>query len=148
MRFLETDKEIKNVINDEDVKVVQLIMSEVQDDEICMVVGTRMFSSPYLIPYNKKQFVYDELWDTKVVLFLFTDNELTEAWKQSYLDGGIEEERWDRRTVFHPYNEMNEMFCIDPFLLEDITGERRGGDETLPNWKKGIINWYRTKMII
>lgn len=145
MRFLENESAIKNVINDENVKVVQLIMGD-NEEELCMVVGTRMFSSPYLIPYNKKQFVYDELWDTKVKLFLFTDSELTEAWKQSYLNGGIEEERWDRRTVFHPYNEMNEMFCIDDFLLEEILGISYHQDH-IPNWKVGIIEWYRKHLI-
>ena len=97
MIFLENENEIRKIINSEDIKTVQLIMGD-NEEELCMVIGTRMFSSPYLIPYNKKQFVYDELWDTKVKLFLFTDSELTEAWKQSYLNGGIEEKRWDRRN--------------------------------------------------
>ena len=145
MKFLQNESEIKNVITEEDVKTVQIIMSE-NENECSMIVGTEMFSTLYLISYNKRQFVYDELWDTKVKVFLFTDSELSEAWKTSYLNGGIEEERWDRRTIFHPYNEMNEMFCIDMMLLEEILGISRHQDH-IPKWKVGMIEWYRKKLL-
>lgn len=151
MKFLKNESEIKNVINGEDgIKAVQLIMGD-NEEEICMVISTEMFSTPYLIPYNKRQFVYDELWDTKVKLFLFTDKQLTEAWKDSYTKGGIEQERWDRRTIFHPYNQMNEMFCMGDDLLDDITGKWIGTPWELTEdkcaWKYHMIEWYKTKLM-
>ena len=146
MRFLKNKNEIRKVIESEDeIKAVQLIMGE-NEKEVSMIISTTFFSTLYVIPYELKQFVYDELWDTKTKLFLFSDIELTEAWKASYLNGGIEEERWDRRTIFHPYNEMNEMFCIDEFLLEEILGISRHQDH-IPKWKVGMIEWYRKKLL-
>ena len=146
MRFLKNKNEIRKVIESEDeIKAVQLIMGE-NEKEVSIIISTTFFSTLYVIPYELKQFVYDELWDTKTKLFLFSDIELTEAWKASYLNGGIEEERWDRRTIFHPYNEMNEMFCIDEFLLEEILGISRHQDH-IPKWKVGMIEWYRKKLL-
>ena len=146
MRFLKNKNEIRKVIESEDeIKAVQLIMGE-NEKEVSMIISTTFFSTLYVIPYELKQFVYDELWDTKTKLFLFSDIELTEAWKASYLNGGIEEKRWDRRTIFHPYNEMNEMFCIDEFLLEEILGISRHQDH-IPKWKVGMIEWYRKKLL-
>ena len=146
MRFLKNKNEIRKVIESEDeIKAVQLIMGE-NEKEVSMIISTTFFSTLYVIPYELKQFVYDELWDTKTKLFLFSDIELTEAWKASYLNGGIEEERWDRRTIFHPYNEMNEMFCIDEFLLEEILDTSRHQDH-IPKWKVGMIEWYRKKLL-
>lgn len=146
MRFLKNKNEIRKVIESEDeIKAVQLIMGE-NEKEVSMIISTTFFSTLYVIPYELKQFVYDELWDTKTKLFLFSDIELTEAWKASYLNGGIEEERWDRRTIFHPYNEMNEMFCIDMMLLEEILGISRHQDH-IPKWKVGMIEWYRKKLL-
>ena len=145
MKFLRTETEIENVITEEDVKTVQIIMGN--EEEVCsIVVGTEMFSSLYLIPYNKRQYIYDKLWDTKTKVFLFSDFELSEAWKASYTKGGIEKERWDRRTVFHKYDDMNEMFCIDEFLLEEILGISRHQDH-IPKWKVGVIEWYRKKLL-
>ena len=146
MRFLKNKNEIRKVIESEDeIKAVQLIMGE-NEKEVSIIISTTFFSTLYVIPYELKQFVYDELWDTKTKLFLFSDIELTEAWKASYLNGGIEEERWDRRTIFHPYNEMNEMFCIDMMLLEEILGISRHQDH-IPKWKVGMIEWYRKKLL-
>lgn len=145
MKFLRTETEIENVITEEDVKTVQIIMGN--EEEVCsIVVGTEMFSSLYLIPYNKRQFIYDELWDTKTKVFLFNDFELSEAWKESYIKGGIDEDRWDRRVEFHSYDNMNEMFCIDMMLLEEILGISRHQDH-IPKWKVGMVEWYRKKLL-
>lgn len=42
MKFLQNESEIKNVITEEDVKTVQIIMSE-NENECSMIVGTEMF---------------------------------------------------------------------------------------------------------
>lgn len=145
MKFLRTETEIENVITEEDVKTVQIIMGN--EEEICsIIVGTEMFSTLYLIPYNKRQYIYDKLWDTKVKVFLFNDFELSEAWKESYIKGGIDEDRWDRRVEFHSYDNMNEMFCIDMMLLEEILGISRHQDH-IPKWKVGMVEWYRKKLL-
>ena len=82
--------------------------------------------------------------DDEILVIEFVDNELSEAWKLSYSLGGIEEERWDRRVVFHSYDDMNEMFCIDMMLLEEIKGENF---HPLPEWKEYIIDWYKEHLI-
>lgn len=143
MKFLENEKQIKEIINDVEIKTIQLIMGE-NKEEVCMVIGTELFSTPYLIPYDKRQFVYDELWDTKTKIFFFTDAELSEAWKESYIKGGIDEDRWDRRVEFHSYDDMNEMFCIDTYTLEEILDISQ---HCISDWKIGIIEWYRRKLL-
>lgn len=146
VRVLKNQNEIRKIIESEDeIKAIQLIMGD-NKKEVSMVISTTFFSTLYIIPYELKQFVYDELWDSKTKLFLFSDVELTEAWKSSYLLGGISEDRWDRRTIFHPYNEMNEMFSMSEFLLEEILGISRHQDH-IPKWKVGMVEWYRKKLL-
>lgn len=151
MRILKNENEIRKIIESEDeIKAVQLIMGD-NEKEVSMIISTTFFSTLYVIPYELKQFVYDELWDTKTKLFLFSDVELTEAWKKSYTKGGISENRWDRRTIFHPYNQMNEMFCMSEDLLDDITGKWIGTPWELTEdkcaWKYHMIEWYKTKLM-
>lgn len=146
VRILKNQNEIRKIIESEDeIKTIQLIMGD-NEKEVSMIISTTFFSTLYVIPYELKQFVYDEMWDTKTKLFLFSDVELTEAWKASYLNGGISEDRWDRRTIFHKYDDMNEMFCIDEFLLEEILGISRHQDH-IPKWKVGMVEWYRKKLL-
>ena len=41
---------------------------------------------------------------------------------------------------------MNEMFCIDMMLLEEILDTSRHQDH-IPKWKVGMIEWYRKKLL-
>ncbi len=130
---------------------VQIIQNHEDKTQASLILGDKFFTCAYEIDYDDETLWlicnHDVIINEETPIFVFTDKELQQAWINSYLQGGISEDRFDRRADFHPYNELNELFCIDLFLLEDITGERRGGDETLQNWKKGVINWYRNQLI-
>ena len=124
--------------NEERLTAVEIIVSS-EDEKLCsVVINDRMFSCPYKVIYNDElKNEIKNIVDDEILVIEFVDNELSEAWKLSYLLGGIEEERWDRRVVFHSYDDMNEMFCIDMMLLEEIKGENI---HPLPEWKEYIID--------
>ena len=132
---------------DEDVTAVEIIRNNENPNECCVVINDEMFSTPYETMFNFDLLVAIKTQIAKVnediIVIYFNDIELPEAWKQSYLAGGITEDRFDRRTEFHAYNDMNEMFCIDRILLMQITGI----DDTCAKWKVGIIKWYRNHLI-
>lgn len=132
---------------DEDVTAVEIIRNNENPNECCVVINDEMFSTPYETMFNFDLLVAIKTQIAKVnediIVIYFNDIELPEAWKQSYLAGGITEDRFDRRTEFHAYNDMNEMFCIDRILLMQITGI----DDTCAKWKAGIIKWYRNHLI-
>lgn len=131
--------------NEERLTAVEIIVSS-EDEKLCsVVINDRMFSCPYKVIYNDElKNEIKNIVDDEILVIEFVDNELSEAWKLSYLLGGIEEERWDRRVVFHSYDDMNEMFCIDMMLLEEIKGENI---HPLPEWKEYIIDWYKEHLI-
>lgn len=132
---------------DEDVTAVEIIRNNENPNECCVVINDEMFSTPYETMFNFDLLVAIKTQIAKVnediIVIYFNDIELPEAWKQSYLAGGITEDRFDRRTEFHAYNDMNEMFCIDRILLMQITGK----DDRCAKWKTGIIKWYRNHLI-
>ena len=78
-----------------------------------------------------------------VLVFQFYDEELPEIWKESYRNADIPEEKWGRRVEFYKYNDMNEMFCVDWLDYMQIIGEI----EDVPDWKKLVVEWYRSKLI-
>ena len=131
--------------NEERLTAVEIIVSS-EDEKLCsVVINDRMFSCPYKVVYNDElKNEIKNIVDDDILVIEFVDNELSEAWKLSYSLGGIEEERWDRRVVFHSYDDMNEMFCIDMMLLEEIKGENF---HPLPEWKEYIIDWYKEHLI-
>ena len=131
--------------NEERLTAVEIIVSS-EDEKLCsVVINDRMFSCPYKVVYNDElKNEIKNIVDDEILVIEFVDNELSEAWKLSYSLGGIEEERWDRRVVFHPYDDMNEMFCIDMMTLEEIKGENF---YPLPEWKEYIIDWYKEHLI-
>lgn len=141
-----TQKQITEKI-DEEVTAVEIIRNNENPNECCVIINDEMFSTPYETMFNFDLLVAIKTQIAKVnediIVIYFNDNELPEAWKQSYLAGGITEDRFDRRTEFHAYNDMNEMFCIDRILLMQITGV----DETCAKWKTGIIKWYKNHLI-
>ena len=132
---------------DEDVTAVEIIRNHENPDECCVIINDELFSTPYETEYSFDLIVAIKTQIAKVnpeiIVIMFNDIELPTAWKQSYLQGGITEDRFDRRTEFHPYNEMNEMFCIDRILLMQITGQ----DDRMAKWKEGIIKWYKNHLI-
>lgn len=146
MSKIYTRPQLEEVLDNERIETVQFIHSDDECDECAMILGTRIFSSHYVMPKELVKFAVVLLSTRKVLMFEFSDKELTNAWKKSYEDGGISKDRWDRRTVFHPYSEMNEMFCIDNLMLEEIKGENAEFYE-LPSWKVGVVNWYRDNIL-
>lgn len=153
-----TIRELTQKIRDEeymgDVKTISIIHDDTQrlkfavyfDDLICM--------SGYETEVNIniegctvddwREFRETLLTLNDVFVFQFYDAELPEAWKISYEKGGITPDRWDRRTVFHPFNEPNEMFCIDQIDYMQLTGEI----EQIPKWKSYMIDWYKNQAIV
>ncbi len=146
MSVISSQEEINEKLTSENLKTVQFILPTEDNGECAMIVGTKMFSSMYIIPSDKFLDTFNHLYDKSVLIFKFTDSELTDAWKESYAKGGIPKEQWDRRTIFHPYDEMNEMFCIDSLMYEEICGENQDRYD-LPSWKEGIVEWYRDKIL-
>lgn len=136
-------------VKDEEVNAVEIIRSNEEPNKCSVIICDDMFSCPYEAEFNFELIqTIKENAHKDLTVIMFVDNELNEAWKQSYLEGGIEENRHDRRVEFHKYNDMNEMFCLDEFLLGQIKGNYRGmTDDDLPAWKVGIIKWYRNHLI-
>lgn len=139
-------------IEEEDVTAVEIIRSH-KNPEVCsVIINDTLFSMPYIMDYNFEllQTIKKHVAE-KVLVIMFTDDELPKAWRDSYLKGGIPEERHDRRVEFHAYDDMNEMFCIDRNLLWEITDEFKGTDHELTEEKCGwfwnMIQWYKSHLI-
>lgn len=147
---MKTKTEILEIINNEsDLKTIQIIRSSDDLTKCSIIVGDRLFSMMYETEFNETLIEeIKSIIDNDILLISFFDVELSDAWKSSYLEGGIEKSRWDRRVKFHQYNDMNEVFCIDRTLKDEILEEGIFGDfNELPNWKKGIIRWYQRHTI-
>ena len=149
MRKIQTQGIINELENTDGLNTVQVI-TDSSNKNAAIYFGDKFFTIGYEITdYNKNTLeTIKEHLPEEVLLFSFSDNDLTEAWKTSYIYGGIPEDRWDRRTVFHQYNEHNEMFCIDRELLDDITGKWIGTPwEGVPEWKEYAVKWYKNHLI-
>ena len=143
---------IEKVTKNDDLTAVEIIINHKNQLECSIILNDTMFSIPY-----ETNFTFDlpskikEAVSSEVLVIGFIDTELPEAWRQSYLEGGISEDRYDRRVEFHAYNDMNEMFCIDRNILWDITGKwaeiYQDENYEVCGWKKGIIRWYKNHLI-
>lgn len=141
---------------DENVTAVEIIRNHENLDECCVIINDMMFSTPYETKYSFDLIVAIKTQIAKVnpeiIVIMFNDIELPTAWKQAYKTAGIlEKYPDDRRLKFHPYNEMNEQFCIDRTLLWDITDEFKGTDHEITadkcEWRFEIIKWYKNHLI-
>ena len=123
---------------------VQVIQNHKNKSEACMYVSGRIFTCGFEIDYDFEALsLIKGAVNDNVLVMVFTDKELQEAWIDSYLQGGITEDEFDRRADFHPFNVINELFAIDRFTLYKIIGE----DEVHAKWMEGIIDWYRNQLI-
>lgn len=126
---------------------IQIVQNHENKSQAVMYLSSNIFTMGYEFDYS-----FETLAEIKnavkedVSVFVFTDKELQEAWINSYLQGGISEDRFDRRAEFNSFNKINELFCINNFLLEEILGTSYHQDH-IPEWKKGIIDWYRNQLI-
>lgn len=153
-------KEINEKLNDsefmEDVKTVSIIINEEDrlkfavyvDDLVCMCgYETEVNNAVDGCDVDEFEVFVKNMIDIAsnkgILVFQFYDKELPEAWKESYKQGGITPDRWDRRIVFNAYNEPNEMFCIDQIDYMQLTGEIKD----VPEWKKYMIDWYKNQLI-
>ena len=151
-----TQTEVVNKIENEkdELTAVEIIISHENPTQCSVILNDELFSVPYETTYNNGLIagVKKAIRGKEILLIQFIDNELPEAWRQAYQDGGILE-RFpdDRRLKFHPYNEMNEQFCIDRNLLWDITDEFKGTPHELTEekckWRYEIIKWYKNHLI-
>lgn len=72
-----------------------------------------------------------------ILIFQFYDIELFEVWKESYIE--------DEGMVFHKYNNLSELFCIDYLTYcQIVTGSQH---INVPEWKQGIIDFYRGNVL-
>ena len=139
----EISQKIKEEVEDEGLLTIQIIQNHENKTQASIYLGSKYFTVGYEIDYD-----FDTLAEIKksandVLVFVFTDKELQQAWINSYLQGGISEDRFDRRAEFNPYNKINELFCIDRITYYEITGR----DSVYADWKKGIIDWYKNQLI-
>lgn len=143
-----TQKQIVTEI-DEQTTAVEIIRNHENPKECSVIINNKMFSIGYETEYTFELLTaIKTAVPEEAIVIMFNDNELPEAWKQSYLNGGITEDRFDRRTEFNAYNEMNEMFCISRDLLWDINDKWVGTPyENNCEWKTGIIKWYKNHLI-
>ena len=163
--MIKTQTEILETINKtEDLTAVEIIISS--DDhaipnrplyspvKASVIINDKFFSVPYEI---EEGYTFEFLKTIKktipedVLLIYFEDRELPKAWASAYTAAGIPEEDHDRRVIYHPYNEMCEMYCIDQTMLWDITDYWKGTDheltEDLCKWRWDIIQWYKAHLI-
>ena len=119
---IKTHTEIINEIkNTDELQAIEIIINgqpTSTEVECSVILSDNLFSWGYETIYNNE--LVDKLQccvrGKDIILIQFIDTELPKAWEQSYLLGGIPKERHDRRVKFHPYNEMNELFCVDANL--------------------------------
>ena len=151
-----TQTEILNEIETEKSRPLTAveIIRDNQDSENCSIIlNDRLFSWGYETEYTEEliENIRKVISDNDILFIKFTDSELPKAWADAYTKGGISEDRFDRRVIFHPYNEMNELFCVDQSLLWDITDEFKGTPHELTEevckWRFEIIKWYKNHLI-
>lgn len=147
-----TKKELIPKITEENVTAIEIIRNHKKPTECSVIINDDLFSIPYITTYDFEllKIIKENIHENTLVI-LFNDDELPKAWADSYTAGGIPEERHDRRVIFHPFNDMNEMFCIDQTILYDITDEFKGTPHELTEekcaWRWNIIQWYKAHLI-
>ena len=155
MQKLTQNEIITKIENEKDeLTAVEIIINHENPTQSSVILNDKLFSWGYETTYNNELIagVKKAICGKEILLIQFIDNELPEAWRQAYQDGGILE-RFpdDRRLKFYPYNMMNEQFCIDRNLLWDITGEFKGTPHEVTKekcmWRWSIIEWYKNHLI-
>ena len=145
-----TQNEIRQKINAEDeLNGICIIQNHENEKECVMYISDKLFTCGYKMEFNLENLnTVKKSVDEDVLVFVFTDKELQEAWIESYKRGGISEDRFDRRADFHPFNIPHELFCIDRNLLWHITDYWKGTPhEGHPKWMDYIIDWYKSHSI-
>lgn len=148
-----THNEIINEIkNTETLTAIEIIRNHKNTNQCSIIINDELFSTPYETTYSSK--LLQQIKNTineNIIVIMFNDDELPKAWAESYTLGGIPKEKHDRRVKFHPYNEMNEMFCIDRNNLWDITDYWEGTEYELTEdkcrWRFEIIKWYKNHLV-
>lgn len=151
-----TQNEIITKIENEkdELTAVEIIISHENPTQCSVILNDELFSVPYETTYNNELIagVKKAIRGKEILLIQFIDNELPEAWKQSFKKAGILE-RYpdDRRLKYHAFNDMNEQFCIDRNLLWNITDEFKGTPHELTeekgSWMYYMTLWYREQLI-
>ena len=122
-----TQTEVVNKIENEkdELTAVEIIISHENPTQCSVILNDELFSTPYETTYNNELIaeIKKTIRGKEIFLIQFIDHELSEAWKQSYIQGGIPEERHDRRVIPRKYNDMNELFCIYQTLIDNLTGK-------------------------
>lgn len=140
--------EIATKIENKEAKAICIVQNHENKSEAVAYVSDRLFTFPIQIEYNFETLTaIKNAVNEECFVFVFTDKELQDAWIDSYLDGGISEDRFDRRTEFHKFDEIHEIFCIDRMTLMEIRGDFDGTEWEASEWKKGIIAWYKNQAI-
>lgn len=154
MQKLNQTQIIEKIENElSELTAVEIIINSENPTQCSVILNDKFFSCPYETTYNEKLIagIKKAIMGKEILLIQFIDIELPRAWADAYTAGGIEPARHDRRVIFHPYNDMNEMFCIDQSLLWDITDEFKGTDHELTEekckWRYEIIKWYKNHLI-
>lgn len=144
MNMISNTKEMEQALMDKNIRTVQLIYGD-DPDNISMVIGNRHFSTMHIM---RKELALEAglyMRNREAAFFIYKDKDLPEAWKKSYAEAGIPEDEWDRRTDFHPFNDMGEHFCIDDHFLNQINPHEDEKRFPLPVWKRGIVRWFRSR---
>lgn len=150
-----TQNEIINKIENEkdDLTAVGIILNHKNHNQCSVILNDEWFSIPYETDYTPElTAMIKETINDETLLIKFDDIELPEAWRQSYAKAGIlEKYPDDRRLKFHPYNDMNEQFCIDRILVWNITDYFKGTPHELTkeksSWMWYITQWYKQQLI-
>jgi len=145
-------KEIKN--ENKELTAVEIIISHENPTQCSVILNDKLFSWGYETTYNNELIakIKKAIQGKEILLIQFIDSDLPEAWRQAYSKAGIlEKYPDDRRLQFHPYNDMNELFCVDRNLLWDITDEFKGTPHELTeengSWRYHAIQWYKNHLI-
>lgn len=132
------------LLGNDDIKAICVVQDHTNIRDAVAYVSDSLFTTPYRFRCTRENL--DLIRDSvpnDVLLYVFTDMDLTCAWRESYLRGGISEDRWDRRAVFHRFDVPNECFCVDQSFYWHLTDYWKGTEwEGHPVWMDYILDWY------
>lgn len=141
-----TQAEIKQKLTEnEDIKGICVIQNYLNTNEAVMYISDDIFTYGFRIECNSENLeLIKSNVDNEVLLYLFTDKDLQEAWIESYMRGGISEDRFDRRAEFHKFDVPHELFCIDRNMWWHLTDYFKGTPhEGHPEWMEYVLEWYK-----
>ena len=142
-----TASELKSeLVRNDDIKVICIIQDHTNHRDAVAYVSDTLFTTPYrFICTDENIKMIRDTVPNGVLLYVFSDLDLTLAWRESYMRAGIFEDRWDRRAVFHRFDVPNECFCVDQLLYDYLTDYWKGTERegNLPKWMMYVIDWYK-----